>query len=542
MMKRLLVIIYLLAFLSFNLLCQSDKLDCSIASFSFKNAQDLVSVNSFVGFDESGVFVVGKKPIGAQKNNYDVYLQHFDKNLTLIGMKNLVFQEQDSKMFNFGTILNFNNRLFALYSINDKESGKSSLYYQSIDEKRLSLNADSKKIAELDLSAHKKSDQNQFNLFLSPDSSKLLIYNFANHGNDVNETIEVKVFDDVFSEMSEFELLFNYGKSDIIIRQVVCDNYGNVAVLAVTAVGYVIQYYNSDGTFVHETAISNSTQNLSESSIRFENNQIVFFSFITNQQTLNVKGFYYFILNPATGNFITKNISEFPKEFIYKNLLKGEVKVIEKDEEREQSADLMKFNVKHMIRRSDNGHIIIAEQVYLEKSSSSSAGSGPSTSSATTIYYCNDIIVISLSPDGTTEWQNKIGKRQREIASDDFENSLFVSPLRNWSSANLDPQKFLSYTYAYFEDELFLFYNDHEKNSSLNYETIPVTCLGKHNSTVFSCVNIDKSGNMKKTNLFNCKEAKFYPIPANSIHISNSDYLFFGLDGDAKRFMKMELK
>ncbi len=145
----------------------------------------------------------------------------------------------------------------------------------------------------------------------------------------------------------------------------------------------------------------------------------------------------------------------------------------------------------------------------------------------TTHYYYNDIIVISIDPEGQIEWTEKIAKRQHTV--NDF-------------------GYYSSYALAIDDDKMNFIFNDNIKNLVSSAMT-----KGKLKGLVYNfsksfkwsvtvLVQLDSDGRQVKEALFNTKEAKFLIRPKVAKQISNNELVIYGQKKKAERFGKITFK
>ncbi len=88
-------------------------------------------------------------------------------------------------------------------------------------------------------------------------------------------------------------------------------------------------------------------------------------------------------------------------------------------------AELSDFFLDDIVLRADSGLIVVAEQYYVTSTTFRDAyGFWDSR----TIYHYDDVLVVSISPEGKIEWNTIVVKQQAAERADQLSYSLFVGP------------------------------------------------------------------------------------------------------------------
>lgn len=149
--------------------------------------------------------------------------------------------------------------------------------------------------------------------------------------------------------------------------------------------------------------------------VRFDfdkvNNNLAISGFFTLNEDNGAEGYFYEIFDLDSSRVTSKKFTKFTDEFILS--LTGK-------ENSKKNPGLYSFDVKDVILRYDGGAIIVAESVY-KSSEQSDANVFVSPTSpgfkSVIYYYYNDVIVLSLNPEGNEDWRSIIRKKQ--VSQDD---------------------------------------------------------------------------------------------------------------------------
>ncbi len=149
--------------------------------------------------------------------------------------------------------------------------------------------------------------------------------------------------------------------------------------------------------------------------VRFDfdkvNNNLAVTGFFTLEEDNGAEGYFYEIFDLDSTKVTNKKFTKFTDEFILS--LTGK-------ENNKKNPGLYSFDVKDVILRYDGGAIIVGESVYKSSEQSETNVFVSPTSpgfKSVIYYYYNDVIVLSLNPEGNEDWRSIIRKKQ--VSQDD---------------------------------------------------------------------------------------------------------------------------
>ena len=119
--------------------------------------------------------------------------------------------------------------IFVLSSFNNEAKRKNFLFAQKVDYKNLRLSKDFKKIGEIN--TKNKYKEGNFDLNISKDSSKILIYNEKPFNKKEQEVFTLRVFDNQFNELWKKKIRLPYPDKQFRVKEYQVDNQGNVYLL-----------------------------------------------------------------------------------------------------------------------------------------------------------------------------------------------------------------------------------------------------------------------------------------------------------------------
>lgn len=214
------------------------------------------------------------------------------------------------------------------------------------------------------------------------------------------------------------------------------------------------------------------------------------------RQPVNAEGLYFLVLDLDNNKVLTSSFQEFPTEFIAK--IKGVRNPKRADK-------LYTFLIDDVILRQDGGALVVAESYYRTYRANApmyDIYGMPMRSETTISYHFDEIIVVSLHPDGQMHWKNILIKSQNSTG--DFG--------RYGSYAIMNTGKYL----------LFLF------NDDLNTRTNVVQYA------------IDGSGTMDRDILLNSRKYDVYLLPQFGKQISARSIVMPSIRKNELRLLKVD--
>lgn len=146
--------------------------------------------------------------------------------------------------------------------------------------------------------------------------------------------------------------------------------------------------------------------------IKFEiddrNNRIVAAGFYTEKQSNDISGYFYLFIDLVEGRVSEQTFAPFNSEIIRRVSRNTLVR------SRDQISNL---RIRKVITRHDGGALLIGELFYtVQQNMPRSTFDNFYARQLGTSYYYNDVLLLSINPDGSIYWGNVVQKRQ---SSDD---------------------------------------------------------------------------------------------------------------------------
>lgn len=494
------------------------------------------SLADIVGYDQSGFYAIKteSRTFGIALLTYTktiITLERYNNKMNPDRSSELKLEFNNEKM-DYEQIIQLNDELYVFSSLKDQKDKKNKLFVQTIDKNTLLPSYDIKQIGEVDYAGNMKSNAGNFNLRLSRDSSKVLVYYNLPYEKHENEKFGFHVLDAQLNEIWSKQIFLPYEEALFEIEDYKVDNKGNVHILGVVFkekrkekrkgqpnYNYeVLSYFQKDDG-VKSYTISLEDKFLTDMQIAVNDDlDIICSGFYSSVGTFGIIGTYFIKVNGKTKEITTKSFKEFGLDFITQNMTKREEEKTTRRAEKGKDVEMYEYDLDDIIIHSNGGATLIGEQYFVRTyTTTTNNPTTGATSTYTTYYYnYNDIIVISISPSGEIEWTQKVPKVQ--VTSND--NGFYSS-----------------YVTSVVKDKIYFVFNDHPKNITEPSETT-YAFRGWKNSMVV-LVEVDAKGNMTKQPLFSAKDAEVITRPKVCEQVSKKEMILFGQKRKQQQFAKI---
>jgi len=393
-----------------------------------------------------------------------IFLERYDDKMRLKKSQkiNLKYKSKNRK---FEDLVKIGGQLYLFTSFNNQAQKKNYLFYQKISP-RLTPSKNLVKIGEID--TRSKYKEGSFDLALSRDSSKVLIYNQLPYQKNEPERFSLRVFDKDLQELWTKDITLPYNDDVFEIEEYRIDKDGNVYLLGVVyqernqvrrrglpTYGYTVLAYLNGGTETQEYRIELGDKFITELTFRVANDgNLVCSGFYSERGTISAKGTYFLRMNAKTKEIYNVNFKAFDFDFLTFNMTDGQKRRAERNEregDENRAPELERFSLDELIMRTDGGAVLVAEQYYYVQQQSFVDYYnyyGRSTNMRTNLFYIyNDILIINIKPTGEIEWASRIPKRQETMNDGGYYSSYAMAIVKdrfyfiyNDSPRNFDPQ------------------------------------------------------------------------------------------------------
>lgn len=486
------------------------------------------------------------------KNTLSMNLIHYGKDLQQINSKTLDLGGKGKKRMLKRMLLS-QGKLFVFSSLLDVKARKHGLYLQEIDPSSLENKRPARLISEISFPTTKPTVMGGFSYKLKPSQS--LIGSFDISWNNDSSKVLVSAFPAAKDKQAK---TYRYGDGEFILldgqmEEVWRDEmsifpekaYASIPRPLVDSEGNLYLFSNNMTQEEYQTFRKQKEKSYSYRIFAYKQQkkqmQLLGKVFETGNKgiqdrslTLNSKGelictgvyscqkyesgfsnafggTFFLRLDPNSGNILSESFEEFDLDFIAKgtgwskkDLLKekSKGKVVELDEHT--------YSLSAIINRKDGG----ITQVYESNSV------GPSSSGGYTVFRSNDIMLISINPEGKLVWTKFINKYQRMPEGMEIYNSHLL---------------FLQGSQLYF------LFNDSGKNSSLKNIQYPDTFKNPKKSRLV-LVKINADGTFKKHLLNKFEDSQVALMPTSLIQNHAGGVLFLGQFSKKRRLGRIEFK
>lgn len=355
--------------------------------------------------------------LGGTKNEY--FTGHIDKDDRLVCRKydksmqmvkeQVVPFELDEKRYSYRKSFFINNKIVHLISENKRKEDKNVLYASFTD---LNLK-NSDKTLILDEADDDKSSLFGSN-FISPDSTKILIFHEKIGKKKEPSTLSLKVYNSDFSDIIFDKLVqIPIKDKDFSTESISVDNLGNVYVLAKVLRNGKERGKGQSAYFYKLIVFERTTGSPKEFDFDFQDQAIGSIDIIPGKDnTLICTGF----LSDIEDGFLSKKISRVSDELFTAifdcNTLGLKSNFRTKTEglypEKAKSKDKIPYRIRDIFYKDNGGYVVVAEQYQLIITTHTTQYG---TRTTYTYYYC-DIACLHTDKEGKLESVTKVPKMQ----------------------------------------------------------------------------------------------------------------------------------
>ncbi|MFA7379501.1 MAG: hypothetical protein WC150_03520 [Bacteroidia bacterium] len=413
----------------------------------------------------------------------DVFLERYKGSLTIDFSRELLIGNKSR----FENIVLYEGGLLLLKSMENQQTNKIELLSTKVDENGIA-GTTWVKIDE----TPKKSGNDIGDFTVVPSTNKsLLVASHTEYGSNNQSVLVITVFNPQQQQVltRKFDLEYNY--ENLRYKELQIDDYGNVYFS--TSFTNTTKKKNTPERKEHSMyAYFKDADKLTKYKLNEGNYYVNDFSFGINyiKKCLTICGYYSSTNEDYVGGTFLYNISiDSGTVFFHKfqELDKGVVSKMVGEREATKRPELSNIQMSKLILRSDGGMVMVGENVYTTQQTYTYYVNGVPQYSYRSVYNYDDIMVISLDPDGKSEWFEVIRKKQ--------------------SSMN-DEGYFSSFSMIAVKDKMHFLYND---NSRGNADVVDVT--------------INNLGQREKNTLLNSKNTYALIVPSEGKLVSYNTLL-----------------
>lgn len=529
-MKKLLLLFALSGIFVLKAMAQQEPAPAKISWSEELREPSNAVMTKVLPMGSAGFYALRRKGGGLLVNSNDIFLEYYDAELKLKRAEKINL-EYNNKQLDFEDVILLRGQLYLLVSFNNQVQHKNYLFYQKINN-RLALSGDLVKIGEID--SRDKYREGAFDVAISRDSSKVLIYSQLPSKKDDPERFSLQVFDDQLKEIWNKNISLPYGDGNFSVEEYRIDDTGNVFLLGVIYTDrarirrqgkptyrYTVLSYTQNGAETQEIQIDLQDKFITDLTFRIDKDgNLVCSGFYSERNNYSIKGTYYLRLNAKTKEVMQSNLMPFDFNFLTEYMTDNQRERARNAEESgnvDKSPELLRYNLDELILRSDGGAVLVAEQFFIRERI---YRYWDGTLRYDYFYYYNDIIVINIRPDGAIEWTARIPKRQETMNDEGIYSSYAMSIVR---------------------DRFYFIYNDNTRNITPDGDKNRRYNLNSRTSVV-ALTEVRKDGSIQTYPLFLNNDADIVTRPRLCKQTGSRRMLVYGQRGRDYRFAKLEFE
>lgn len=429
--------------------------------------------------------------------------------------------------------LQFGGKLYMFSSFRNQKTDRKYLFVDEIDKNSLKLKKKPGKVAEIPY--RNRYNAGDFTPVFSRDSTHLLIVGNVNSKNKDPEKYNLYVFEEDMELKWEKEVTLDIKEKFFSVEDFVIDNQGDVY-LTGTAYNevrkdkrdglpnftYQVMAYRNNGEIEEEYTVSLKELFITDLLLEIApGGDLICAGFYSERGTFSIKGSYYLVIDRETREVASESTKEFEIDFITMNFTERQERKAKKREAKGKTQELYSYRLDRIVPRADGGAVLAAEQFYWYTYETYSAGvnGGAGTWVTHYVYVYNDIIVISIDPDGTIEWATKIPKRQRSVDDGGF---------------------FSSYAMMVTDGALHFIFNDSDRNIEIEKQGKIQNFDVRDKRGLVMVASVDHEGNIDRRPLMSNREIETITRPKLCRQISPGEMLLFGQRGRRNQFGRID--
>lgn len=371
-----------------------------------------------------------------------------------------------------------------------------------------------------EISSSKKHNSGEFNIQITDDSSKVLVYRNEPYDKKGMEKVHFTLLDENLNKLwsKPFELPIKDKESQL--KDYAVDNEGRVFIVskkrettatADSPIVYVVYGYLPENDKFVDFELALPDKYLTDPSILFDRSgELLISGFYKTDWRKGVTGLFYMRVDPNTLSVIASNFKDFGKELLIEFL--GE-KQGEKADRKDKG--LYSYVLRQVVRRTDGGLVLIAEQSYMYIVCTTD---DKGRTRCNYHYVYGDLLVANINSLGAVDWYARIPKRQHTVNDDGFYSS-FILAVRG--------------------DKLSFVFNDHPKNfTETNNDKLHEIRVMK--KSLVALYEVNGSGQVSRSPLITNKGQQVILRPKISTQNSPSSLTALGVRGKKFNFVRIE--
>ncbi|MEO8591426.1 MAG: hypothetical protein ABI432_18745 [Flavobacteriales bacterium] len=370
----------------------------------------------------------------------ELFIEKMDFSLAVV-YKKLVPLEIGKDDHELEKVVVFGDRILVFTTSYDGKANTNGLFLRIFSAEDMVQQGAMQRLASID--AESKRDKGGFEISFSPDEKIVLVSQNVPYEKDTKERFDLKIFDMNMALMWQREVELPYLDSEFGVQDLRVDNDGSVIMVGnkyaekrearelrkdgkATYTYHLLVYRSGTGS-PSDHAIEVADKFLQDLTLSLgDDGDILCGGFFSNKGTFSIRGTFFLKLDRTTKAIIHESYKEFDNDFITKYMTEKEERKATKQAERHgEDMELVDFELREIVRSTDGGAVMIGEQYDYYVTHTSYMNANGTTSYTTSYHYVyNDIIAVSIDPDGNIAWAVKVPKRQHTVNDRGFYSSF----------------------------------------------------------------------------------------------------------------------
>lgn len=445
-------------------------------------------------------------------NNNPIVERYKLSDLSIDYSKSIPLHNKTGVEFTPESIYFMNGNILVFASHYDGELNQNTLYAEVLDD-HCNPYKPWREVATI--GADKKSNAGSFYTGMSMDSSQILVVVNPPYEKYANEKFTLKLLDRELNKQWEREIVPPYKDEFFALDNFLVAANGDVYMLATISKDKSVMSRTerrNTPTYYHSVLMYEpSTDALKEYSVKLDPKfisdvkmtidslgNIICAGFYSNKSSNAIIGSFYLKIDKGTKEITSQGTMDFAQDFVSQFMSKRRAA---------RGYELYNYMLKYLVLRDDGGAVLVAEQYYELMVQNYDQTSH--TYTYTYYYYYNDIIVVSINPNGNIAWAQKIPKYQMS---------------RN------DGGYYSSFAFAVSGDKMYFMFNDNPRNlsdpNSNNYRF-----MQNPKKSVAILVTMDSNGNQNRQAMFSNKDLRIILRPKLFMQINEHRMILYGERG-----------
>jgi len=484
--------------------------------FDVKWSEDRTSskipATGIIGRDASGLYIYRQNKVTDSSFQLDYYQFEDYQRVYTLDIPLPAIGKQSSQL---EKIFLLNDHFVLFSSLYDKSNDQNRAFASLLNKQGEVVKA-AVEVDRIDDVVNKKNTGN-FGFQLSPDSTILLAFHNTPFRQNEKTDFSVKLFDTKLNSLWHKEFRMPYEKQDFEVVTALVDNresifmvcrlYGQ-GVFRASELGankkYTLIHYNHRSRKLTEYEINVDNKWIHSARFQVVNDTtLVAAGFYSGSGQGNIAGSFYVSFNTETGDILHHGFEPLPRDVIIgvtynDDLLFG---------------GLASFELRKMLVREDGSAVLVAEKDYVTTTTYFDPYTGQRLISY--YYHFDDVVLVSLSARGKTEWTRVLAKSQ--------------------SSTN-DVGNYTSIAVHEHQGTVSVLFNDHHQNLNMVRKPGDMRQLTNFSRSVAMIARYDRQGKVRTEPLFGAATFDAILRPRFSSEFSGNRQIIYGEQSGKDKF------